>query len=95
MTLKLITEHIPTDTELKQAIALICSPVFGALNICNALAGAQTNEWRLIRETEPLSKLFIEARDRGLDLSAVDCAVEGGKVIDRPIYQRFLNPEEL
>jgi hypothetical protein len=90
MTLTLVTEHTPTDDELKQAIALLCSPVFGALNIANAFAGYQSNEWRLIRETKPLSKLFEEARARGLDLSTVECAVEGGKVTERRIYQAFM-----
>jgi hypothetical protein len=90
MTLTLTTEHVVTDDELKQAIALICSPVFGALNIANAFAGYQSNEWRLIRETELLSKLFREALERKLDLSKLECAVEGGLVTERPIFQQFM-----
>jgi hypothetical protein len=90
----LTTVAVPTDSEITEALALICSPVFGALNIANAFAGAQTTPWRLIRETEPLSLLFREALDRKIDLSSVNCAVEGGKIVDTKRFKHYMQQAE-
>lgn len=90
MTLTMQQEIKIRDEDITEAIALLCSPVFGALNIANAVAGYQSIPWRLIRETNPLSGIFREAIDRKIDLSRLTCAVEGGLVTERPIFQSLM-----
>ena len=86
-----LTKEIPvTDDNLKEAISILCSPVFGALNMANAFAGDQTGPWLIIRNVKPIQKIFVEAKERGLDLDTLECAVEGGLVKDRPLFQRFM-----
>ena len=79
----------PTDTELKDAIALRCSKCFGALNIANALGGDDSIPWKLVR-TYSLVDLIQEAQARKLDLSTTNAAVEGGRVVATEIYQKAL-----
>jgi hypothetical protein len=89
--MELIDKLVPTDEHLREAIALRCSRVFGALNIANALGGDQSVPWRLLR-TFSLVDLVIEAQlTRKLDLSTLDCAVEGGKVCSTDIYKKAID----
>lgn len=90
MSLTMQQEVVIRDEDIKEAISLLCSPVFGALNIANALAGYQSTEWRLIRETRPLSNIFREALERNIDLSKLECAVEGGLVTERPLFKEIM-----
>lgn len=90
MTLTMQQEIKISNEDIKEAIALLCSPVFGALNIANAVAGYQSVSWRLIRETKPLSKIFREALDRNIDLSTLQCAVEGGPVTERLTFKELM-----
>ena len=54
-----------SDKLLLNAIRIRQDPHFPALNICNALAGTQTDEWLLIRKYS-LNELLEERKQRGL-----------------------------
>lgn len=80
---------IPSDTDLREAISLYCSPVLGALAVANALGGIATIPWKLLHNVRPLTKLFDEAKQRNLDLNTLECAVDGGLVKDSRYYQEW------
>ncbi len=71
------------DDDLLKAISLLCSPVFGALSMANALGGGVTDAWRAVRE-HPLSRLVDEAIDRGLDLTSLKASCCDVLVLDTP-----------
>jgi hypothetical protein len=73
------------DDDLIQAIAIRCSPVFGALSMANALGGARTDAWRAVREFT-LVQLVDDALTRGLDLTALKAACCDVLVIDTPPF---------
>jgi hypothetical protein len=56
-----------TDAELLKAVEIRRSKTFPALNIANALAGAQTEVWQLIRKYS-LNELLEECKMRGLQV---------------------------
>ena len=78
-----------TDAELKSAIALRCSKVFPALNIANSFGGSETVEWQIVR-TFSLIDIVREVKARKLDLSGLNCVVEGGPVLDSALYKLAL-----
>lgn len=83
----MITLAKPVSTsDLVEAIAVACSPVFGAMNMANAIAGAQTDVWRLIREFT-LTQLIDDAAERGVDLSAVKAVCCDVLVFDTPPFR--------
>lgn len=77
------TEHVV------EAIAILCSPVFGALNMANALGGAQTDVWRLVRDFT-LAQLIDEAAERGAVLDGVHAACCDVPVLDTPPFHGAL-----
>lgn len=77
------------SSDLCEAIALCCSPVFGALNMMNALGGAQTDAWNAVR-TFTLEQLIDEAAQRDLDLSELMAACSQVRVFDTPPFQGAL-----
>lgn len=82
-----ITTTNPASTEsIVAAISLLCSPVFGALNVANALGGARSDTWILAREHE-LDRLIDEAVRRGADLSEVRAACCDVLVVDTPPFR--------
>lgn len=80
------TRRETTDLELREAIELRFSRVFGSLNFVNALAGRETHEWWLARR--PPIELIREADRRGLDLAEIVGAVEGPPLLKSPLYQK-------
>lgn len=77
----------PVSTEdVVHAIELRCSPVLGALNMANALGGAQTDVWRLVREFS-LVQLIDEADERGIDFTTLKAALCDVPVIDTPPFR--------
>lgn len=73
------------SSDLLEAIALMCSPVFGALHMANALGGAQTAAWSAVRSFS-LAQLIDEAVQRGLDLFDLPAACVDAKVVDTPPF---------
>lgn len=96
----LTTEVKITDQNLKDAIAIRCSPCFGALNVANALGGSETTEWALIRTFSAVA-IVKEIEARGIDITALPCAVEKDTlVVDSQTYQKakailFLKAKEV
>lgn len=77
----------PVRTEsVVHAIELACSPIIGSLSMANALGGAQTDEWRLVREFT-LVQLIDEAVERGVDLSTLKAACCDVLVMDTPPFR--------
>lgn len=86
------TEIEVSDEDLTEALRLLVSEVFPALNIANAVAGAQTTPWMIVRQ-HSIEAIFTEAKNRGIDLKAIK-----GAVTDRPIQDckwaaKFLKEE--
>ena len=82
----ILTSPVSTP-DLVSAISLACSPVFGTLDLANALGGpiAQSNAWRAVR-TLSLAQLVEEAIARGVDLSEVKAACCSVPVVDTPPF---------
>ncbi len=78
------------DDDLLKAIALLCSPVFSALSMANALGGGVTNAWRAVRE-HSLTALVDEAIDRGLSLDSLKASCCDLLVLDTPPMFGVLN----
>jgi hypothetical protein len=67
-------EKLVSDEDLMEAIRLRISECFPAMNIANALGGAEDIPWKLVRQCT-LVQMVVEALDRNLpvkDLRAVD-----------------------
>jgi hypothetical protein len=64
----------PTDTEIREAIAIRCSECFTAMLWANALGGGETMPWRIIK-TFKLPEMIAEAESRGIDLTKLPVAV--------------------
>lgn len=77
-----------TNEDLKTAIENRASPCFSAMNICNALGGIQTNDWKLNRKFK-FSELVAEAKNRGMNPENFECAVEGGRVGETNLYKKY------
>jgi len=77
-----------SNEELLEAIKIRFSAVFGALNMANSFGGYQSNVWRIVRKYSP-QELLDEADARKLDLSDVQCAVEGGPLVECVMYRRL------
>lgn len=84
MSALVLTKPI-ASIDLIEAIAIACSPILGALDMCNALGGAQTDVWQIVR-TFSLSQLIDEAARRDLDLSAIKAAGCETLVFDTPPF---------
>lgn len=77
---------LPSLNEVVGAISLMCSPVFPAMNMANALGGTQTATWELVR-TYTLTQLIDDAVERGADLSATKAACCNLMVYDTPPFR--------
>jgi hypothetical protein len=77
------------SSSLVEAIQIICSPVFGSLNVANAIGGAQTDDWQIIREFTP-AEIVDEIINRGLDIGDVKAACCDLLVIDTPVFHNIM-----
>lgn len=75
-----------TADDVVKAIELVCSPVFGSLNVVNSLGGMQTDAWRLAREV-PLAQLIDEAFEHDIDLTTIKAACCDVLVMDTPPFR--------
>jgi len=85
-----LTETTPiTDKDLRKAIEILISECFPAMNIANAIAGAQTTEWKILRSFTA-RQLFDEAVSRGLPLQTFVGAVGDRPIAMSHMYQAWL-----
>jgi hypothetical protein len=91
MPIELIDKIVPTDEQLKEAIAILCSECFTALVFANALGGPrqQSITWRLIH-TFKAKELFDECRSRNIDLTTLKVGVGEGFVKDTKLYVKMV-----
>lgn len=61
-------------SDVKKAIELIGAECLGALQVCNALSGTTSPEWRIVHG-EKWSVIVEEGKKRGLNFSSMKCAV--------------------
>lgn len=76
------------DKSLLEAIQLLISECFSAMNIANALGGSKTDEWRIIRE-HPIADIFGEAKKRNLLTAGIKAAV-GDRTIENTWAKKYL-----
>jgi len=65
--MEIVKKIKPSDKEIIEAIRIRTSECFRAMNIANAIAGYETNEWYLCRNYS-LEELKEEAGKRGLEI---------------------------
>ncbi len=80
-------EYPITDADVKEAISLKCANCYGALNMANAMGGADSVPWKLCR-LYPLKDLLDDASRRGIDLTSLKAAVDGTPVTESLYYKR-------
>lgn len=78
-----------SDQILKEAIELRLNECWPAMNVCNALAGAQTEEWRVVREFT-FVELLDEAKARKMPYLSFVGSVDKRKLTDTPIWRSAL-----
>lgn len=86
MALELTEELQIKDEHLLEAVAKYFSPCFGALSICNALAGTQDTPWKLLYKYK-IGELLAEIDARGIDLQGKRVAVENNLIIETERYK--------
>jgi hypothetical protein len=89
LELELLTKTPITNADLRKAIEICISECFPAMDIANAIAGAQTTEWKILRSFTA-RQLFDEAKTRGLPLESFIGAVGDRPITMSPMYQTWL-----
>ena len=82
MTMKL-SHHVSDDVLLK-ALALLTSPVFGALAMAHQLGGAPSEPW-LVIGTFTYRQIADEIAERGLSLDGLKTSCSDVLVVDSPV----------
>lgn len=85
MAIKLITEYVPSDSELQEAIEIRCSRNWPSMEIANRYGGTQNVIWKILRGFSAL-ELFQEAIDRDLPFDTWDTALDNTPLRKTPIY---------
>lgn len=78
-----------SDAALVEAVALLTSPVFGALSMANALAGYQSETWQVVHTYTP-RQIVDEVISRGVDLDGVHASCSRVLVVDTPVFHMIL-----
>ncbi len=78
-----------SNAALVEAIALVTSPVWGALSMANALAGAQTEAWQILHNYPPC-EIVDEIIARDISLDGVLAACSRILVTDSPVFHNLL-----
>lgn len=78
-----------SDETLVEAIAIITSPVFGALVIANALGGYPNDTWQTIGTYTP-RQIVDEIIARGINLDEVLASCSRILVVDTPVFHMIL-----
>jgi ribulose 1,5-bisphosphate carboxylase large subunit-like protein len=82
------------DEDLMQAIRIMISECFTAMNIANALAGSQTKPWKIVRSAS-LIELVKEAVSRKISLRELKSAVDNKPFMETKAYAELQIKENL
>lgn len=78
-----------SNAALVEAIALLTSPVWGALCIANALAGMQTEPWQIVNSYTS-REIVDEIIERSVSLDDVLAACSSVLVTNTPVFHMIL-----
>lgn len=84
MTLEFTSRRRVSDEALLGAIAILVSPVFGSLSVAHGLAGAPSDDWRVLETFTP-GQIADEVAERGLSLDGLKAACCELLVVDSPV----------
>jgi hypothetical protein len=85
MVLTTETQQVANQDTLREAIRLRFSTVWPALNLANALAGYQSEAWKLVRKYSA-NELLDAAIEMGLDPTTMTGAVEDNPIRTHSLY---------